>query len=748
MRSLAQRTSSIECLTAGACLLLCLVQIVAGSEGRNPEASWSFRNDVQPVLAKAGCSAGACHGAAAGQGGFRLSLRGYDDEGDHASITRSALGRRIDSHHPALSLLLLKPTGAVPHKGGERFTTNSLEYRILSEWIAAGAPAPHAADPRIEKLDILPNRIVLQPGMQQQFSVKAHFSDGTVRDVTQWVKYTDANSAVTSVSESGSAKIQGFGEGAITAWYLSRLAIARVIVPYTNNLSSLNLAQAGKRNFIDERVALKLNELNLPPSPRCSDAEFVRRAHLDTIGVLPTPSFARDFLEDKDPDKRDRLIETLLRRPEFTDYWTYKWSDLLLVSSERLRPDAMWSYHHWIRTSVAANKPWDRMVRDIVTASGSTLENGAANFFALHQDPTGMAETVTQAFLGMSVNCAKCHNHPMEKWTNDEYYGFANLFARVRTKNGEGDGAKIIFAAPSGDINQPLRGRPQPPKPLDGEAIPLDSTIDRRQVVANWLTSPKNPYFTRSIVNRVWANFMGVGLVEKVDDLRITNPASNEDLLSALADHLSEHRYDLKALMRAILQSETYQRSSEPLKENSSDTRFYARYYPRRLAGEVLLDAFSQVTGVPTVFQIDLRNANQGLGQQYPVGIRALQLPDTRVFSYFLKTFGRPDREKTCECERSAEPNMAQVLHIANGDTVNQKLAAPGNALAKWLDHKFPAEKLIEEIYLTAVSRFPTPRETEQLSRVLSSAKPEERRQALEDICWAVLSSKEFLFNH
>ncbi|MBL9168605.1 MAG: DUF1553 domain-containing protein [Verrucomicrobiales bacterium] len=748
MRSLAQRTSSIECLTAGACLVLCLVQVVAGSQGPDPDTSWSFRNDVQPVLAKAGCSAGACHGAAAGQGGFRLSLRGYDDEGDHASITRSALGRRIDSHHPALSLLLLKPTGAVPHKGGERFTTNSLEYRILSEWIAAGAPAPQAADPRIEKLDILPNRIVLQPGMQQQFSVKAHFSDGTARDVTQWVKYTDANSAVTSVSESGSAKIQGFGEGAITAWYLSRLAIARVIVPYTNNLSSLSLAQARKRNFIDEQVALKLNELNLPPSPRCSDAEFVRRAHLDTIGVLPTPSFVRSFLEDKDPDKRDRLIETLLRRPEFTDYWTYKWSDLLLVSSERLRPDAMWSYHHWIRTSVAANKPWDQMVRDIVTASGSTLENGAANFFALHQDPTGMAETVTQAFLGMSVNCAKCHNHPMEKWTNDEYFGFANLFARVRTKNGEGDGAKIIFAAPSGDINQPLRGRPQPPKPLDGEAVPLDSAIDRRQVVANWLTSPKNPYFTRSIVNRVWANFMGVGLVEKVDDLRITNPASNEDLLSALADHLSERRYDLKALMRAILQSETYQRSSEPLKENSSDTRFYARYYPRRLAGEVLLDAFSQVTGVPTVFQIDLRNANQGLGQQYPVGIRALQLPDTRVFSYFLKTFGRPDREKTCECERSAEPNMAQVLHIANGDTVNQKLTAPGNVLTKWLDHKFPPEKLIEELYLTAVSRFPTPRETEQLSRVLSSTQPEERRQALEDLCWAVLSSKEFLFNH
>lgn len=747
MRSLPQTTSISKFLTAW--LMLLLVEVVsAAPESQDPEASWSFRNDVQPVLAKAGCSAGACHGAAAGQGGFRLSLRGYDDEGDYASITRSALGRRIDSHHPALSLLLLKPTGAVPHKGGERFTTHSLEYRILSDWIAAGVPAPKTADARIEKLEILPNRIVLKPGMQQQFSVQAHFSDGTARDVTRWVKYTDANSAVTSVSDSGSAKIQGFGEGAITAWYLSRLAIARVIVPYTNSPTSLSLASTQKRNFIDERIELKLNELNLPSSPRCSDAEFVRRAHVDTIGVLPTSSFARAFLEDQDPGKRDRLIETLLRRPEFTDYWTYKWSDLLLVSSEHLRPDAMWSYHHWIRTSVAANKPWDQMVREIVTATGSTLENGAANFFALHQDPTGMAETVTQAFLGMSVNCAKCHNHPMEKWTNDEYYGFANLFARVRTKNGEGDGAKIIFSASSGDINQPLRGRPQPPKPLDGEAIPLDSAVDRRQVLANWLTSPKNPYFTRSIVNRVWANFMGVGLVEKVDDLRITNPASNEDLLSALADHLAGHHYDLKALMRAILQSETYQRSSEPLRDNASDTRFYARYYPRRLAGEVLLDAFSQVTEVPTLFQIDLRNSNQGLGQKYPLGLRALQLPDTRVFSYFLKTFGRPDREKTCECERSAEPNMAQVLHIANGDTVNQKLTAPGSILTKWVDQKLPAEELIAEMYLTSFSRFPTPRETAQLSKVLSATKPEERRQALEDIGWALLSSKEFLFNH
>lgn len=729
-------------------LLVQMVSAAPPDSASGQPANWSFRNDIQPLLAKTGCSAGACHGAAAGQGGFRLSLRGYDDEGDFASITRSALGRRIDFHHPALSLLLLKPTGAVPHKGGERFNTDSLEYRILSEWVAQGAPGPASNDPRMARLEIQPERVMLKPGLEQQFTVTAHFSDGTSRDVTRWAKYTDANAAVTAVSDSGSAKIQGFGEGAITAWYSSRLAVARVVVPYTNALTAAEIAPTPKRNFIDELVQAKLKELNLPLSARCSDAEFLRRAYLDTIGVLPTASVARSFLQDTNASKRDHLIDSLLQTPEFTDYWTYKWSDLLLVSTERLRPDAMWSYHHWIRTSVAANKPWDQMVREIVTATGSTLENGAANFFALHEDPTAMAETVTQAFLGMSVNCAKCHNHPMEKWTNDEYYGFANLFARVRTKNGEGDGAKIVFSAFSGDINQPLRGRPQPPKPLDGKPLALDGTIDRRQVLAEWLTSPRNPYFTRSIVNRVWANFMGVGLVEKVDDLRVTNPASNEELLTALATRLSDSRYDLKVLMRTILQSETYQRSSEPRMENAADSRFYARYYPRRLAGEVLLDAFSQVTEVPTQFQIDLRNSNQGLGAKYPVGMRALQLPDTRVFSYFLKTFGRPDREKTCECERSAEPNMAQVLHLANGDTLNQKLSATNSILTRWLDQKLAPEKLIEELYLTALSRFPTPAEAEKMLRVLTSVKTEEKRSALEDVCWALLSSKEFLFNH
>jgi hypothetical protein len=430
------------------------------------------------------------------------------------------------------------------------------------------------------------------------------------------------------------------------------------------------------------------------------------------------------------------------------DYWSHKWSDLLLVSSKRLKPAAMWTYYRFIRNNVAANTPWDVFVRKIITAQGSTLENGAGNFYVLHEDPRAMAETTTQAFLGMSINCAKCHNHPMEKWTNEQYYRFANLFARVRAKTGTGDGDEIIFVAGQGDIVQPLTGKAQPPTPLDGQALPLQDARDRREALADWLTSHENPYFARSIANRIWANFFDVGIIEPVDDLRVTNPASNEKLLTAIANYLADQRFDLKTLMRAILQSETYQRSSESMPENKADSRFYSRYYPRRLMAEVLLDAYSQVTGVPTEFQTDLRNDNRGLGEKYPLGLRAIQLPDTKIASYFLKTFGRPDREKTCECERTAEPNIAQVLHIANGDSINQKLAAKENAISQQLDAKTPPDKLVEDACLSALSRYPTETERERMLKNMREAKETELRPLVEDMYWALLSSKEFLFNH
>ena len=696
----------------------------------------SFRNHVQPVLAKAGCNAGACHGAAAGQNGFRLSLRGYDDEGDFITLTRQSQGRRINAADPGRSLLLLKATGAIPHKGGERFKVDSLEYKTLADWIAAGTPGPKDSDARIERLEVFPSHIVLTNGATQQLTVTAHFNNGRSENVTKWVKYTAANASVAVVNDMGLVNVVGHGEGAITAWYLSRIAIGTVSVPFTNSLSPDVFANAERRNFIDELVLKKLKDLNIEPSPRSSDSEFIRRVYIDTIGTLPSAEETRKFLADTTTSKRDVLIDELLERAEFADYWSYQWSDLLLVSSKKLRPSSMWSFYNWIHDNVSANTPWDVMVRNIVTAQGSTVQNGAANFYTIHDNPADLSETASQAFLGMSINCAKCHNHPMEKWTNDQYYQMANLFARVRTKNGSEDGERIVFAAASGDLVQPLRGKPQTPAPLDGAALPHNFSGDRREPLAAWLTSPENPYFTRAIVNRVWANFFGVGLVENVDDLRMTNPASNEELLSATAAHLVEKKYDLKSLMRTIVQSATYQRTSESLPANKGENRFYSRYYPKRMMAEVLLDAYSQVTGAPTEFK------------NYPKNLRAIQLPDSKVDSYFLGSFGRPEREKTCSCERTSEPSVTQVLHIFNGDTLNQKLAAKENRISKLLDSKKPAPELIDEIFLSALSRVPTSEEKLKFQYALESAKPEELRAALEDTYWALLSSKEFIFNH
>ena len=708
----------------------------------------SFRNQVQPILAKAGCSTGACQGAAAGQGGFKLSLLGYDNVGDHLVITHAANGRRIVFEEPSRSLFLLKATKAVPHKGGEKIKAGSPEFQILADWIAGGAPGPQENDARIQKIEITPGHVTLKPGAYLPLQVMASFSDGRVEDVTRWCKYTAGNTSVATIDDNGLVKVMGQGEGSITAWFLSRLSIATITVPFEQKAHTGAFAEFKPRNFIDERVIEKLRELNLPPSPRCSEEEFIRRAFIDAIGVLPNPAETVAFLNDKSSTKRDTLIESLLKRPEFIDYWTYKWSDLLLVNSNKLPVNQMWAYYQWIRHNVEQNTPWDAMVRDLVTATGSTLENGAGNFFILHDEPTKTAETVSVAFLGMSIACAKCHNHPMEKWTNDQYFAFSNLFARVRAKNGGVKDEQVIFSATDGDLVQPLTGKPQAPAPLDAAPVSMTSIQDRRMVLAKWLTAPENPYFARSITNRVWANFFGVGLVEAVDDLRMTNPASNEKLLSEAAGHLIKNSFDLKSLMRVILQSQTYQRSSVALAENKADKRFYSRYYPRRLMAEVMLDAVSQVSGAPTAFETNRRNANKKNGEPYPMGYRAVQLPDSNTTSYFLNTFGRPDRERTCECERTNEPSMAQALHIANGDTLNKKLAQPGNRLDQLIKSGKSDAEIVDEACLLAVSRHATPPEQQRMKEMLSSAQPDEKRQALEDLFWGLMSSRDFVFNH
>lgn len=713
------------------------------------KTGWSFRNDVQSVLSKFGCSSGACHGAAAGKNGFKLSLHGYDPDTDFHTITRQSRGRRTVPSDPGRSLLLTKPTGAIPHKGGVLLEEDSLEYRVLSEWIAAGHPGPQKDDPRMIRLELLPKGSVLKQGASQQMIVMAHFSDGHVEDVTRWAKYNSTNQSVAKIGDSGKLNVIGNGEGAIVAWYLSTNVIASVTVPNETELDEKVFADAERANFIDNLVLDKLQSLRIPPSPLASDAEFLRRIYLDTIGLLPTPEETQKFLADEAPDKREKLVDALLSRTEYVDYWTYKWSDLLLLSGDRLRPDALASFYKWIRSQVEKNTPWDSFARKIITANGSTFTNGAANFYALHEDPLDMSETMSMAFLGMSINCAKCHDHPLEKWTNDQYYGMANMFSRVRGKgwggdSRSGDGNRVIFAANEGELIQPRTGKPQSPRPLDGKTIPFDSTIDRRVPLAEWLTSPTNPYFSKAIVNRVWANYLGVGLVEKVDDLRLTNPPSNALLLSALADYLVKSEYDLKALMRLILTSKTYQRTSQSVVGNESDGRFYSRYYPKRLKAEIMLDALSKVTGAPTQFA------------GYPEGTRALQLKDTAVASYFLATFGRPDRLITCDCERSDEPSMTQVLHIMNGDTLNEKLSRKVDEKKKLKENRIgellaagtPDEKIIMEAYLAALCRLPTDGERSNLLKVLSESDAKEKRLVIEDLYWSILSSKEFLFNH
>ncbi|HBN75325.1 MAG TPA: S-layer protein [Planctomycetaceae bacterium] len=731
---------------------------VQNVEQKNPP---SFRHDILPVLSKAGCNSGACHGALAGKGGFRLSLRAYDPPTDFFNIVKQDQGRRVEFADPGRSLILAKPSGGMPHKGGIRFETDSEEYQILAHWISSGAPGPTPEDLEVQALTVLPGRSLHQVEEQQKLVVQATFSNGNNRDVTSRVIWSSTNEAVCSVDEQGNVTINGPGEGAIVAWYSSLVAIARITVPFPEVSDPLadqeNVDQRKPRNVLDELIDKQLVRLNLPASAGCTDQTFVRRAYVDTIGRLPTVEETQEFLTNNAPEKRDLLIETLLTSEDFVDFWTYQWSDVMMINGTLLRPQAVKTYYEWLHSHVEKNTPWNEVVQEVVTATGSSVENGATNFYALHQSPEDMTENVSQAFLGLSIGCAKCHNHPLEKWTNDQYYGMANLFARVKAKGwgGEsrnGDGIRTLYVTEFGDLVQPRTGKPQPPTPLDAVSLEMDDPSDRRIELAEWLTAPENPYFARSITNRIWARYFGVGLVEMVDDMRATNPASNEELLQAAADYLVEQKFDLKSLMRMILQSNAYQRSSEPLPGNRDEQRFYSRYYPRRMMAEVLHDAIVQVTGVPTKFDfIGFPGADRQKTDFYPEGTRAVELFDSAVENYFLSTFGRNPRNIVCECERSAEPSTVQVLHLSNGETINKKLKDDKGRVAEVLRLRslgMSDSTLVDELYLSSLGRYPTAHERDEITSMLPEADSPEERDVVEDIFWAILSTREFLFNH
>ena len=720
---------------------------------------WEFNNHIQPILSRNGCNMGACHGALAGKGGLRLSLRGYDPQTDHFNIVKQDNARRVELAQPDSSLILLKPTGTVEHKGGVRLQADSSDYRILLDWIAGGAPEVRPEDPKLETIEVLPTAFALKPTDRDRLTVLARYSNGRIEDVTRWAKFSSSDESVALVDEHGRLQVVGPGEGTVVAWFSSRIASSRIRVPFEIQGSAgptLEMVQEklGMTNPIDQHVATQLATLGLIPSEQCTDEEFLRRSSLDATGSIPTAEQIEQFLADSSPDKRSRWIESLLSSPQFVDYWAYRWSDVLMLNSNLLRTDGVKAYYQWIRQSVQQNKPWDVTVREILTATGNSLENGATNFYGINQDPETMTENACQAFLGLSIGCAKCHNHPLEKWTNDQYYAMANLFARVRAKGwgGEvrnGDSARTVFVVDRGELIQPLRGKPQPPAPLDAPAIDPESTQDRRVVLAQWMTSPENPYFTRSIVNRVWAAYFGIGIVNSVDDLRASNPESNPALMAYLSSYLVENRYDLRALMRQIMNSQTYQRSSIPREGNQADRKFFSHYYPKRLMAEVIHDAIATVTSVPSEFnKIAFLGGDRNDTKFYPKGTKAIQLYDSSVESNFLKTFGRNQRRITCECERSDEPSIIQALHLSNGETLNNKLAEKGGVVDQLME-QFPQDNpaLVRAAYLRTLCRYPTSDEQQAIAAELDR-NAQDRHTAIEDLLWSLMTSREFLFNY
>ena len=724
----------------------------------NPVAP-RFTSDVLPILTKTGCNMGGCHGAGAGKGGLKLSLQGYDPDLDYEAITRAAGARRISPAQPENSLLLRKPTFAVFHKGGQRFALGSSEYRILKDWIAAGTPAPAPSEPRVVALEVpLPVR-TLAPGQTQNYALYARFSDGSRRDVTGRTLFTASDETVASVSPDGKAKVNGAGESSILMRYQGLVAAARIVSPYPSQISAPRTSTSGRVSRlvsstlkpssnaspgsalskavatpIDRLVEVKLEALGLTSSPRCSDSDFIRRSTLDVIGLLPTNGETRTFLANPDPLKRTKWIDSLLNRPEYVDYWTLRWGDTLRSSRRSLGDKGMNALNLWIREGVAQNKPWNQFAKELLLAQGSAFRNGEANFYRSATTPQTLAETTSQVFLGVRIQCAKCHNHPYEKWTQNQYFQMAAFFSRVSNKSGERKDEPVIFLAGSGEVTHPKTGKQVVPCALDSAPLEKGFEGDRRAVLADWLVSPRNPFFAKAAVNRIWKHFLGRGFVEPEDDLRVTNPPSNAPLFEYLSEEFVRNGFDLKRLMRSILLSETYQRSPETTKNNERDSKFHSHFAFKRLDAEPMLDALNSVTGAPDKFE--------GL----PAGTRATQLPDPAVASYFLDLFGRPARTISCACERSDAPNLGQTLHLMNNAGINSRLSAKTGRIATLIEAKTSDSKLIDELYLATYSRFPTASESKQGVTLL--AKSKNRQQTSEDLLWALFNSKEFLFNH
>jgi hypothetical protein len=700
----------------------------------------SFRHDMIAVLNVGGCNSGACHGTPSGKNGFKLSLRGYDPPADYDQLTHDIFGRRTSKLGPDESLIYLKALGRVSHEGGKRFDDDSIPAMYMHAWLAEGLKNDPANLPELKRVEVLPgDRVLNKPARWQQLAVQAHFANGEVRDVTRLTSFSSSDAGVAEVTSDGLVEFSQSGEVAILCRYLEEMVTVRIT--YLEPREGFAWTNPTPNNYVDEHTFAKLKMLNILPSDLCSDQEFIRRTYLDVCGILPTADEVQKFLDSKEANKRAKLIDALLDRPEYADFWTLKWSDVLRSTRKSIKVKGAHVFHQWLHDHIRKNTPVNKVTKELLTGTGSTFGNPAANYYRIARDPPSLAETTAQLFFGVRMQCAKCHNHPFEKWTQDDYYSLAAFFARVKLRTDylepdpkKKEGAEFVYVTRAGDVIQPRRGTVIEPRFLGGVTPKILPEMDRRQVLAEWLTSAQNPFFGKSVVNRIWYHVMGRGIVDPVDDFRDSNPSANDALLNALAQDFAKHNFDVKYILRTILNSKTYQFSAQTNKFNKDDNKYFSHAVTRLYTAEQLFDAICTVTEVPENFP--------GM----PPGTRSTQLPDGEVNNAFLKTFGQPARELACECERENESNLAQALQLINGPAVNDRLRNPNNRIGKLLAKKLPDKQMLDELYLVTLARLPLPGEVDAaLRHVQTSA---DKRRAWEDVLWALINSKEFLFRH
>ena len=712
-----------------AAVLLAATTASAAPAKATASRSFNFENDISPLLTRHGCNGSGCHGKAEGQNGFKLSVFGYDALADYRAFTAESKGRRTSSAAPEQSLFLAKATGTVPHQGGARIPVGSTDYETIRAWLAAGAPFGSTNDARVVRVELEPRERSLAPGSKLQLRVNATYSDGRKADVTRFCVFQSNNDSLAKVDEHGAVTIGSLpGQTSVMARYLGEVTSFLAIVPRPGK--PVGDAGFAEFNFVDRHVNAHLKKLNLRPSEVCDDATFLRRAYLDIIGTLPTADEARRFLADKASDNRARLVDALLARPEYADFWALKWADLLRVDRQKLGQRDAYAYYRWIRDQFAANRPLDQFARALLTAEGPLDDAPAGHFYKVVTRPGDMANAVSQVFLGIRIACAECHHHPFDRWSQTDYYGMSGLFAQVSIRKGAL--GETLLAEGNPTTKHPRTGEDVPPHALD--AAPAKDAGDRRRALAEWFTAPENPWFARNLANRLTAHFLGRGVIEPVDDVRATNPPGNPALLDALAGAVVESRFDLKQFIRTLTASRTYQLSATPNDTNAQDEQNYSRALFKRLPAEVLFDAVCQVTGVPEKFD------------GVPTGARAIQLWDSQTQHYFLKLFGRPVRVTACECERNSEASIAQVLHLLNSPNLQSKLSHANGQLARLNAAHEDNAKLADELYLTFFSRLPS--DTERQLAVKHFAANTNRQQAVEDFAWSLLNTVEFVFNH